>query len=413
MAAGDHLHRLADRLLPRHAINADGNGDIGTDAGAHVIRLQIETLIHGRRLPQPDDDFGAGHRQALAGADVEGDAAPAPGIDLQLQGGKGFHLGIGGHSLLLPVAAKLPAHQVLRLQRRNGFQHLDLFVARRFAVGADRRLHGQVDQDLEQVVLDHVADGAGLIIKGAPALDAEIFRHGDLHAFDMIAVPERLQNGIGEAEEDHVMNRLLPQVMIDAENRFLVESREQDAIERQCRNEVVSERFFDDDAGGVGAVGLGELLHNQAEEHGRDGEVVGRPLSGTELLADGLKGSRILVIPVHVMEQAAQLVESGGIESAVLFKTVLGAGPELVELPAGLGHADDRHLEMAALQHRLQGWKNLLVGQISGGPKENQGIGMGHAHQALPLRQVSFHFISQGAPPVKRKPAPRGKYLHN
>ena len=35
------------------------------------------------------------------------------------------------------------------------------------------------------MVLDDVADRAGLIVKGASALHAEILRHGDLHALDV------------------------------------------------------------------------------------------------------------------------------------------------------------------------------------------------------------------------------------
>ena len=67
-------------------INAKGNRDIGADAKPDVVRLQIEALIHRRR--QADDYFGAGHRQAFPGADVDGNPFPTTGIDLQPQRGK-------------------------------------------------------------------------------------------------------------------------------------------------------------------------------------------------------------------------------------------------------------------------------------------------------------------------------------
>ena len=76
------------------------------------------------------------------------------------------------------------------------------------------------------MILDHVADGAGFIVERAAALDAEILRHRDLHALDVVAVPERLQKRIREAEEDHVMHRALAEVMVDAEDR---------ASRRRCR----------------------------------------------------------------------------------------------------------------------------------------------------------------------------------
>jgi predicted dinucleotide-utilizing enzyme len=81
------------------------------------------------------------------------------------------------------------------------------------------------------MILDHVADGTGRIVEEAAALDAEILRHGDLHALDMVAIPERLQKRIREAEVQHVMHRPLPEAMIDAESRRLVECAEQDSVE--------------------------------------------------------------------------------------------------------------------------------------------------------------------------------------
>ena len=68
------------------------------------------------------------------------------------------------------------------------------------------------------MILNHVADRADLIIESAPTLDPESFRHGDLDTFDMLAVPERLQVRVCEAEEKHIMNRLLPKIMVDAKD---------------------------------------------------------------------------------------------------------------------------------------------------------------------------------------------------
>src|SRR6185436_7959185 len=109
----------------------------------------------------------------------------------------------------------------------------------RFTIGSYRWLHGQVHQDLEQMILNHVANRAGLIVECASALNSEVFRHRDLDALDLIAVPERLKERILEAEKDHVMNRPLAEVMVDAEDVLLVESPEQNPIERLRRDKVV------------------------------------------------------------------------------------------------------------------------------------------------------------------------------
>src|SRR4030095_14819466 len=160
------------------------------------------------------------------------------------------------------------------------------------------------------MVLNHVANGAGLIIERPPALNPEILRHGDLDALDLIAVPERLKERVLEAEKHHVMHRSFSQIMIDAEDVLLVEAAEQNPIELLRRGEVVTEGFFNDDTSALGAVRLGQLFHDQLEQRGRDGEIVRRPLRGAELFTDRLKSRRVLIVTINIAQQAAELFES-------------------------------------------------------------------------------------------------------
>ena len=64
----------------------------------------------------------------------------------------------------------------------------------------------------------------------------------------------------------------------------------------------------------------------------------------------------------------------------MFLQAVLGAGLELVQVPARLGHADDRHVEVAAFHHRLQRREDFLVGQVAGGAEKHQGVGTGIVH---------------------------------
>src|SRR2546425_8771361 len=391
-----HLRGLADRFLPRRDdVRADGDRDVGADPKAAIVRLEIEAVIHRGRLAESDDDFGARHGQALSGADVEGHTLPAPGIDLQSQGSERLHRGIRRHAFLRSVAAKLSAYEAVRGEGGDRLEDLHLLVADGFAVWPGRRLHGQVAQDLTQMILDDVAHGARLVVERAPALDSELFGHRDLHALDVIAVPERLQESVGEAEEEHVVYRPLAEVVVDPEDRCLIEGAEQDPVELLRGGDVVAERFLDDDAGAVRAARLAELLHDQLEQHGRDGQVVRRPSGGAQLFADGLERRRVLVVAVDVAQQAAQLAERRGIEAPVLFEAVLGTGLELLELPAGLRHADDRHVEVAALHHRLQRRKDLLVGEIAGRAEEHEGVGVEFAHRGLRLLRRLFEVTAE------------------
>ena len=60
-----------------------------------------------------------------------------------------------------------------RAERRNGAKDLHLLVAHRIDVHGGRRFHRQERDHLQQVVLHHVANGAGFFVKFAAALDAE------------------------------------------------------------------------------------------------------------------------------------------------------------------------------------------------------------------------------------------------
>src|SRR5262245_23459788 len=266
MVARQQLHWLADHLLLRvHHCQTKGGRDFRTDAKAEIV-LRWSTGGKDDRGPaQTDNDLSAGHRQRFSRPDVKRDALPAPGIDIQLQRDESLDFGIGGHALLLPIPAKLTADDVLRLQRRNRFQDLNLFVPDCFTIGSHRRLHGKIHQDLEQMILNHVADSTGLIVERSPALNSKVFRHGYLHTLALVASSERFQKRVLEAEEDHVMRRPFPQIMIDSEDVLLVESAEQNPVEFLRRDTIMTERFFNHDASAVRASSFVQLFHDRAE----------------------------------------------------------------------------------------------------------------------------------------------------
>ena len=98
------------------------------------------------------------------------------------------------------------------------------------------------------MVLDHVANGAGLIVESAAPLDSEFFRHGDLHALDVVTIPERLHERISEAENHHVVHRPLAQIVVNAKDGGFGEGCMQDAVEFLRRGKIMAEGFFNNDA---------------------------------------------------------------------------------------------------------------------------------------------------------------------
>ena len=81
------------------------------------------------------------------------------------------------------------------------------------------------------MVLDDVAQGAGRLVEAAPLLHPERLGHGDLHVVDVAAVPERLEDGVGEAQGQDVLDRLLPEVVVDPVDLRLVEGLVQGGVE--------------------------------------------------------------------------------------------------------------------------------------------------------------------------------------
>ena len=125
----------------------------------------------------------------------------------------------------------------------------------------------------------------------------------------------------------------------------LHERAEQDPIQLARRDEILAEGLLDDDAGPVRAPRLSQLFYDGSEQRGRDRQVVRGVLCASELTSERLEGRRVFVVPVDVAKQSVQLCERVTVQAAVLLDAVLRPRAQLVEGPAGLGHADDRHIE--------------------------------------------------------------------
>ncbi len=64
----------------------------------------------------------------------------------------------------------------------------------------------------------HVAERAGRLVEAGALAQAQRLRHVDLHVVDEVAVPDRLEQPVGEAERQDVLRRLLAQEVVDAED---------------------------------------------------------------------------------------------------------------------------------------------------------------------------------------------------
>jgi hypothetical protein len=152
------------------------------------------------------------------------------------------------------------------------------FSAAGWPIEGDRLLHRGQRQQLQQVVLDDVAGGAdAVVVAGAPA-DADVLGHGDLHVVDVVGVPDRLEQLVGEAQRQEVLHRLLAEVVVDAEDRVRREDRLDDRVELTGAGEIVPERLLDDHPTPRSTVRVGQpraiqLLADRTEEPRRDRQV--------------------------------------------------------------------------------------------------------------------------------------------
>jgi hypothetical protein len=229
----------------------------------------------------------------------------------------------------------------------DGAQHLHLLVAQCVGFQGRRRLHGHQGHELHQVVLQHVAHGTGPVVIIGAAADAHLLGHGDLHVVDEVAVPQVLDEGVGEAEHQQVLHRLLAHVVVDAEDLLLLEVAVQELVQHPGRLDVGAEGLFHHDAvqtpGLVEAAGV-QVLDHRAEIAGLDGQVEDHVGAHAHL---GLgQGFLEAGVGVGLVQLAAQVVEAGqetgqhlGIRLELLFQEFhhVGAPARLVEGLAALG----------------------------------------------------------------------------
>ncbi len=275
-----------------------------------------------------------------------------------------------------------PRTTLAEFERADRLQQRGLLVALRLVRLSGWRIHHHDGEDLQHVVLDHVAKGADRVVEAAAVLNAKGFRHGDLDAANIKAVPQRLERRIGEPRVEDVLNRLLAHIVVDAEDRALGEMLEQCPVQRLSRLLIAAEWLLDDETRINVKTGLGQRGNDDAKQARRNREIVQRPLGAAKRLLQISKSPRIVIVAVHISQQPQQLGESGVVAAAVLLDAVLGARPQLLDRPTGLGDADDGDIHAFVGHEFQQSRKDLLEGEIAGSAEEDQCVGFGRLHRS-------------------------------
>ncbi len=406
---GEPIERVAEQALVRLAPVAERGREVDRDlhrlaveSGPRRLRLERErhavalaesepdqVALRGRptcfveqqsrRCLQLDDRFGRRLGETLAGPDVPRHAGPAPRIDLQLSGDERLDLAVRCDPLLLAVSLVLAADQLGAIERTRRCEHLHLLVLQEARLVPDRRLHGQECDDLQQVVLEHVADRTDRVVERAPALHADLLRHRDLHAADVAPVPDRFEQGVREAEDEEVLDGLLAEVVVDAEDVLLGEHLMQHLVQFERRCEVSTEGLLDDDAAPPVETDGRQRLGHGREHRRRDRHVVDGNfrLVLVEAVLERLPRRRVGVVALDQVEPIAEPLEHVIVDLLhVLADRVGGVLPEVVVRPVATGDADDRHLELVAALHVVERREQLALSQVAGGAEQDEGVGV-------------------------------------
>ena len=121
------------------------------------------------------------------------------------------------------VSGELSANHVGTVDRQHRPEHLVLLFADGAWFERGRRLHHDERHHLEQMGDDHVFVGAGALVEVGALVEAEGLRDVDLDVVDEVAVPDRLEQAVGEAEGQDVLRGLLAEEVVDAKDLVLFE----------------------------------------------------------------------------------------------------------------------------------------------------------------------------------------------
>ena len=203
------------------------------------LRLAGGTEQSERRPLELDGDLADPLGQALARAQVEGHALPAPVVDEDLDRRVGLGLR-GRRDLAPPCDSPAPAARPRRPRRTDraprtgpprsgemGRRARSTLTFSSRTASAPKATGGSIAISVKSCTrwADHVAQGPGLLVVRPAVLHAQRLGGGDLHVVHVAPVPDGLEDAVGEAEHDDVLHRLLGQVVVDAVHLALVEDR--------------------------------------------------------------------------------------------------------------------------------------------------------------------------------------------
>ncbi len=240
------------------------------------------------------------------------------------------------------------------------------------------------------MVLDHVAQGARIVVvRGARAHPLGL-GHGYLDVVDVMAVPDLLENTVAKAQDHEVADRFLAQIMVDAEDLAFVQILVQAVVDCPRALQIHTDRLLHHDPAEAAPMrrrdqaGFMQALDPVQNRAGRNREIenpVGRQASGgLDLLQPRLEPAEAVQIldSRQVIQPRRKAVPTGVLHLGV------GIAPDSV---AGvLAKLIDRHRAAGASQDHGFVGQHVLAARIKAVERRNQ-----LAHRKVPGRPEDYH----------------------
>ena len=132
-------------------------------------------------------------------------------------------------------------------------------------------------------------------------------------------------------------------------------------VEFSCGGQVASEGLFDNDTRMLSQLRDAKPSNHRLKKRGRNSEIVRRPPCLAQRIFDRCECAWVFVISAHILEQREKLIVDSTRTPDAVRHTLVQSN----QTPFWKCDADDRNLKRAALDHRIERGKYLLMGKIT------------------------------------------------
>ena len=231
---------------------------------------------------------------------------------------------------------------------------------------------------------DHVPEGARLLVEARPHPDPEGLGDVDLDVADVVPVPDRLVHPVGEPHREEVLDRVPPEVVVDAEDLLLLEGPVQQLVQRPRRGEVGPERLLEDDPGAGDEALIAEALDHLGVRARRQRQVVQQPRLSADLLdgaadrvSQGLEAVAEVGRPQRRGESLPRLGRNRSVTALVHRLADEGGELPVVHLPPGDADDDEALGHQSRIREVEHPREQLAPREVAGRPEEDDHVILG------------------------------------